>query len=376
MGVGRPTKIPLWHSGITVTVANFKENEILSLNHSLNEQRMELGYATQGFLFSASDVNIVMEIVDFVLDHVISTNLKGWVQGDKNILKELILVTDIQTLLAGALDAIYPSGYPTERHCINSGTEKCDHKPKFKRTVGGLEFDTDSLLRFNRTMWTDTNRITLESKQHMAAGSGSHEKADILKYQTSFNLINNLSEPVVINGARIQLSFQQPNLVKYEQVGSLWITGVMDMVDKSMSGVADNDKKTRVSKRRGFIRDYEYVLRFQKHAAWVKSIQYSKDEEGSEPVVITDAKTIFALLGELSQDEELVTKATKEINKYRENVQVTFTGIPNFSCPSCGASQIEGEPHKHSLIPMDMVSYFFTIMAWRLGRIAQVQMEL
>lgn len=376
MGVGRPTRVPLWHSGIVLTLANFKENEMLSLNHSLNEQRMELGYATQAFLFSGGDVNLVMEIVDFVLEHVISTNIKGWIQGDIGMLKELILVSDVQALMSGALDAIYPSGYPTERHCINSGTDKCDYKPKLKKTVTGIEFDVDSLLRFNRTLWIDTDRLPLEAVQHMSMPSASHDKTAIVKYQKLVNIVNNLSDPVVINGASIKIALQQPTLATYEHGGTLWIAGVKDMVNKAMAGVEDTDKKTRANKRRRFIQDYEYVLRFQKHAAWVKSIQYGRVGDEEEVGLVEDPKTIFSIMGELAQNEDIVVAANAAINKYREDTQLSFTGIPNYSCPSCGAAQVTGEDAKHSLIPMNMVQYFFTIMAWRLGRIAQAQMEI
>lgn len=376
MGIGRPTKIPLWHSGIVLTIANFKENEMLSLNHSLNEQRIELGYSTQAFLFSGTDVNIVMEVVDFILDHVIATNIKGWMKGDKEELKELILVSDIQALCAGALDSIYPSGYPTERHCINGGTDKCTYKPTLKRKIGELEFHTDSLLRFNRTMWVDTNRVSLEAKQHMAMPVGTHTTEDILKYQKSFNNVDNLSSTVDMASGTVRMAFQIPTLNRYEQIGSLWITGVMDMVDRAMAAVNDSDKKLRASKRRNFIKDYEFILRFQKHTAWIKSIQYSTGEADAEATIIEDAKTIFSLMGTLAQSEALVKTITKDIDKYREDTQVSFTGIPNYVCPSCGTPQVEGEEAKHSLIPMDMVTYFFTLMAWRLGRITQAQMEL
>ena len=376
MGVGRPTKIPLWHSGVVLSVGNFKESEILSLNHTLNELRMELGYSTQGFLFSGNDVNLVMEVVDFILDHVISTNIKDWIQGDKGILKDLLLVSDVPALLAGALDSIYPSGYPTERHCINSGTDKCSYEGGPKMQIGGLEFTPDSLIKFNRTIWTDTNRIGLEAKRHMTAAMGTKSKESIKSYQDAFNVTDNLSEVLELNGAQIRLSYQQPNLRTYEETGLYWIAGVTDMVEKAMSSVTGADKQQRIKKRRDFIRNYEYILRFQKQAAWVKSIQYGRDIDGDDVMVVTDVKTIFGLMEELAQNSELVDKANASVNQYKTDTQVSFAGIPNFECPSCGEAQATGEESKHGLIPTDMVSYFFTIMAWRLGRIATAQMEL
>lgn len=377
MGVGRPTRIPLWNSGVVLTVGNFRESEMLSLNHALNEQRVELGYATQGFLFTGNDVKIVMGVVDFILDHVIATNIKDWIKGDKSVLKELILVSDIQALCAGSLESIYPSGYPTEHSCVNTGTDKCSYKGGIKMEIGNLEFSPDSLLRFSRTIWTDTARIDIEAKRHMAAPAGTHPIATIRAYQTRVNTADNLSGVIKVNDAQIRLSYQQPNLKTYEEVGLYWITSVVDMVDKTMSAVKTTDREDRAKKRRGFISDYEHILQFQKQAAWIKSIQYGVDLSGDDVTVVNDIKTIFNLLEELSQNPGVVKEATADVNRYKTDTQLSFAGIPNFKCPSCGDSQLKDDvDNKHGIIPMDMVSYFFTIMEWRLARIAMAQMEI
>jgi len=231
------------------------------------------------------------------------------------------------------------------------------------------------LLRFNRTIWTDTSRISLEQKQHMGMPMGSVEKSDVLSYQKKINTVENLSEDISAGEGFIRFSLQQPTLATYEQSGSLWITGVIDMVDRAMGTVDGNDQKDRAKKRRQFIKNYEYVLRFQKHAPWIKTIAYGKSLDDENTIVVSDIKTLFSLMGELSQDEELVTKATAAIDKYREASQITFAGIPNYTCPSCGSPQHDPEKTKHGLIPMNMVQYFFIIMDWRLGRIAQVLRE-
>lgn len=374
MGVGRPTKIPLWHSGIVLTVSNFKESEILGLSHSLNEQRIELGYATQGFLFSGSDVNLVMTIVDFILDHAIACNLNGWMQGDRSVLKSLILVSDIPALLAGGLDSMYPSGYPSERHCKNTGTEKCDYVSPLELDVSNYTFKVDSLLRFGRTLWVDNSRIPLSARQHMSAPTGAHEESHIREYQETFNTVNSLTDPIPMGDVDIQIALRQPNLSTYEEAGNLWITGVLDMVDGAMAKFNESGREVRAKKRREYIAQYEYVLRFQKHAAWVSSIQWGEDLSES-PSIANDPKTIFDLMEGLTSDSTMVKIATDAINRYREDTQVTFTGITNFKCPVCGESQVEGTQLKHGIIPMDMVGYFFMLMGYLSMRLTSAQME-
>ena len=364
LGIGKPTKVPCWSSGLVLTLGNFKTSEILSLNLALVETRAEIGYETGGMLFSGGDVNIVSEIVDFILDHVIATNIRGWMVGDKAVLKKLLKVMDIPALLAGALTSIYPSGYPTVHKCKNTGTSKCDYSPSLEVDIDGIEFKVDSLLDFKKVVWTDRTRISPKARRFMSAGNNVHTVEQIEEYQDEFNTLEPLSAPLSDTGAVIRIAFQQPNLETYEKVGRLWINGVMEMVNGAMDRITDADRDTRRTKRINFIRNYQHALRLQKHAAWIKNLQMHVPGE-EEPRLVTDTDTLFSSLETLAEDKALAANIIEAVDKYRVESQVTFTGIPNYVCPSCKEPQLDPSEAEHGLIPMDMVAYFFTIMVWK-----------
>ena len=63
---GNVTKIPLWHSGLVVTVDPFSEQEMLDLNMVLERQQIQLGMETRGASFTGDDIHVVCNIVDFI----------------------------------------------------------------------------------------------------------------------------------------------------------------------------------------------------------------------------------------------------------------------------------------------------------------------
>lgn len=364
MGIGKPVKGQLWHSGIILTMSNFKNTESLALANYINDQRIELGFKTQGYLFSGKDVNIVMEIVDFVLAHVIATNIKGWMRGDVNQLKELILVSDIPSLLATALESMYPSGYPTERRCKHASTDNCDYKSEIKLEMDGLEFNPDSLLRFGRCNMVDESKFTVANKRHMASSNATHEVKHIKEYQESVNIIDNYSDDIELSNGKVRLYMQQPNLVQYETLGKYWITAVIDMVDSSMLQFNELPVKEKRTRRSKYLSTYTTATNLQIDTAWIKAIHIGEDLDN--PQVIESDKTIFDMLEGLSSDVNVAEEITDTINMYKEDTQLTFTGMSNFECPSCGKSQAEGKDFKHGIIPLDMVAYFFTVINWHL----------
>jgi hypothetical protein len=364
LGIGKPTKVPCWSSGLVLTLGNFKTSEILSLNLALTETRAEIGYETGGMLFSGGDVNIISEVVDFILDHVIATNIRGWMVGDKAVLKKLLKVMDIPSLLAGALASIYPSGYPTVHKCKNTGTAKCDYNPALEVDIDGIEFKVDSLLDFKKVVWTDRTRVSPKARRFMSSGNNVHTVEQIEEYQDEFNTLEPLSAPLSDSGAIVKIAFHQPNLETYERVGRLWINGVMEMVNMAMDRITDADRETRRTKRISFIRNYQHALRLQKHAAWIKNLQMHVPGE-DEPRIVSDTDTLFSSLETLAEDKALAKNIIEAVDKHRVDAQVTFTGIPNYVCPSCNEPQLDPAEAEHGLIPMDMVAYFFTIMVWK-----------
>lgn len=364
LGLGRPNRIPCWHSGLILAVSGFKESEFLDLVMSVTEARIDIGYDTNGLLFSGNDVNIVSEIARFVLRHVTACNIRGWLPGDTETLAQNLKVMDIPALLAGALAAIYPSGYPTVHRCKNSGTPKCDYSSEMKLDVDGIEFHMDSMLDFKKCLFVARKRISQSARRFMSAAWGTHTLEQIAQYQEEFNTLEPITGPMSDSGASIRLALRQPNLVTFEDAGRFWVNSVVDIVNAVMDKVRDGDANTRERRRADMFRTAKQRLDLQKYAAWIANIQIQVEGQ-DEASLIEELESIFDALETIADDRPMKKRIIAAVDDYRVRSQVSFTGIPNWSCPSCGEPQRDPADAPNGLIPMDMVSYFFIIMGSR-----------
>lgn len=363
VGVGNVTIIPLWHSGLVITLDSFRERKLLTLSLDIARHRIGLGSATRGASFTGDDVYIVGTIVDFILSHVIDCNLKGW-RMDK--LKALILVNDIPALLAGALSGIYPSGYPIAHSCINSGTSKCNYTSELKRKDNG-DYEPDGLLDFSKVLWVDKSRLDNTAITHMSVTEQLYSNGDVKRYQTARtdNIPNGddliWQHPSGTGGIRVH--FKIPSIKEYTVMSKNWISQVVAMVDSAMLLEADLDADELKAKRNQLMIDYSMTMDVVKHANWIGYITVI-DPDGSERSVSGD-DDINKSLEIFNEIEGFTDKFVSLAQQYKENSIFAFTGLPNFECPVCHEGQVDPNNARPTLIPINMVGYFFTILEWR-----------
>ncbi len=368
---GVVTKIPLWHSGIVLTIDPFSEQELLDLNIGLSRQKIELGIETRGISLSGDDVHIVGTIVDFILDHVIDCNLKAY---NKTILADTILANDIHVLLAGALACIYPSGYPIFHPCVNVSKGLCNYNIESKHKENG-DFYPDSLLDFTKIVWVDENSIGFTNKQHMSSGSKTHTLESITNYQNE--LINKLTEATKQKdissitakdgNVTIAIGFKVPTIRNYINQSNDWVNHIKKMVDSSLTSDLkllddDNDELDTKDKRTKLINSYSVVTEIVKHLAWVDYILIT-EANGIKRRII-DNKSIKASLEVFMKTDNFKKDFETALQKFKEESLIAFTGIPNFACPVCGSGQVTNSKTP-SLIPINMIGYFFSTMEWR-----------
>jgi len=360
-GTGVPTKVQLWHSGLTLSLDAFRDRRLLDLNIAINRERVQLGNATRGASFSGDDVYIVMIIVDFILDHVIECNMRGW---NKKLLMSHILTLDIPALLAGALGAIYPSGYPVYHDCKNVVTGKCSYNLVAERKPND-DYQPDSMLEFIKVTRVDTNKLDPTQIAHMSLGADSVTKKDVRDYQSkmSANVINDDGE-VWTNGSDVvKAIFKVPNLVDYERESKDWIGRIVNMVDRAASLEAGLTADERVAKKQEFLERYSSTLDSLKHISWISHFEVIS-EDGTVRTISEDSavkESLEMFSGAVNFKSELDDK----IQHFKEENMISYTGIPNFACPVCGESQTEEDSITPTLIPINMVGMFFLVLEWR-----------
>lgn len=349
--------IPLWHSGIILTVNPIPKKDILLLTTNLLGLRNKIGRNTRGAVFSSEDVAIHMAIVNKALSLLVSTNLKE----QKIDLLNLIKVPDLQLLYAGLLAGLYPTGYPIVKACtqLTSNGTPCSfvYKSRFKEDG---EYYPSDLLDFTLLTWVDQKDLTIQDKLHMSAKPGTHSVDDILAYQDRVKMYTvGLNDPVVIwkeDNTSMKILFDVPNITEYEQSSALYKTAVTDLFDKA---TISNER------RQGQIMSgFSAILKLCKHLAWIKEIiieDYDQASETTTVSTISNKQDIFAQLEALSSIDNIDELLEKELNAFKSKATIAACGIPNYACPSCGKGQLtETDTPYTSLIPLNMVGYFFT----------------
>ena len=371
-GVGAMTRIPLWHTGIVVTMDSFTEDSLLELNVKIGSIRSEAGRDTKGATFTGDDVLIVGVILDFILKNITNTTISKKMSVKE--LRDIILVSDIPSLIVGALQVIYPKGYPLYHPCTNVITEQ--GKPPCEYAVEGTpalktlgDYKPDSNMSFKKTLWIDKTLITEEAIEHMSASDNSHHINAVRKYQKALNLEydEGCTKVVMRNDVRSKITvyFKTANITSYITEGTNWVNGIAKKVNSIMvnSVVTDPDKKQL--ERQGFMFQYTRMMELLKQSSWVSHIEIIDKGDGNSKTIVNDEKSVKRALAVISNFDGGRSKFKTAVLQYKETANIAFTGLPNYTCPGCGNSQTDADSSRPTLIPLNMVGYFFTIMEWR-----------
>lgn len=361
-GVGSTNNITLWNSGLVLVLEPFKERSMLNLNILLRRDRVQLGANTRGASFTGDDVYVVTSIINFILEHVIDCNLEKW---SIEKIKGLLLPTDIPLLLSGAAAVIYPGGYPIYHPCKNVATKKCTHAVKSARNERG-DFKPDSMLDFNKVNWIDQSRFTPVTIAHIAGGLRGVSRKDIRDYQMLL-AYNTAEVEVWRDGERsINVVFETKTVKEYERVCRGWINRISGMVDRAMSGDTGGlSKDERTEQRQSLLSKFATTLDLQKHVNWINRFVVYENADAEGIVIRGDTDTLDSL-EVFNQLDSFTENLIAAVQVYKEQQTVAMTGLPNFKCPECLSGQADPKSKHPTLIPMNMVGYFFTIMEWKL----------
>jgi hypothetical protein len=100
LGLGTTFQIPLWHTGIWVTLKPPTEAEIIELNRQMISDKIRIGRYTYGLVYSNITSYTVNYLVDFILSHLYTTTVKNE-ELPVSQLKNFISVQDLFTLVWG-----------------------------------------------------------------------------------------------------------------------------------------------------------------------------------------------------------------------------------------------------------------------------------
>ncbi|QNI21076.1 hypothetical protein [Vibrio phage vB_pir03] len=342
----------MYSSGFWLKIGDFDSEKCFRTASKLKDARDNIGIATNSILFSTDDVHIRTVIIDFILDHVLDSNLQGW--QDRATLEEALVVTDTERLMGLALDAMYPDGYPLIQDCKNklSNEKKCDYitlPPENK-------LDELSKLNFMRTMILLPHRFGAEQKRFLRKEKVTLE--EVKDYQEKLLNFNNSSLVIGtydFGPTKIRLRGKTPSYLQYKAEGLTWIANVVDVAESLTSPSAN--KKEEATQRNEHIVSRVRQVMTQRQMCWIERVSMNGAYTDSRE----DVESALAILAE---DRQLAERVKNDIRKFTKSQIHGLCAIPNWTCPSCKKTQPDGE-EKINLIPISMSAYFFSILVVR-----------
>lgn len=333
--LGNWASIPLWHSGMWLTINAPSEGELLELNRKIAEHRVGIGRSTFGLMYSAENALTNYELARFAIDHLYESNMKDY--AGKNLF-DFISVLDLPLIIHGLASTIWPSGFRMRRLCV-ADPASCRH-------------EVVEQVNLSRMVFTDTTRFTETQVRQMAERARGSVSADrVLAYQAD-GLIPKISnvkiEDLVIN-------FRVPNLTEYFASGMQWASDIEAAYGSSLGF----DERKRAES----LEAHSRATRLRNFAHNVASVQVGDH-------VLSEQADINATLDAMCASDNHVEKFTNAVKAFMNNAVSSLVAIPTYDCPSCGKPQpvsVEGSPYPE-LIPIDPGQVFFFLLHQKLSR--------
>lgn len=341
IGLGTLVNVPLWNSGIWITLRDPGDKAIQEAVRKQVSERMRVGRSTHAMGFSNFMVYTVETMVELVLSNVTGSTAHTDVDLIRNI-----SIHDFSTMVWGMASAIYPNGFEYSRACT-SGPEKCTAVLR-------------EVLNLNTCLFPDENMLTKEQILHMSnTKKGWAKQEDLERYRDQFTANLGYSKPIkAANGQEILLTLQVPTIGEVIDAGYDWIGMISNFVTQALGLDADNDQRQR------YQQDIALTTAAGQFTQWVKEISVGGH-------VIRDRRTLMdTFYNDISPDNTLFANMQEAIKEFSTKSMASVVGVLNYTCPSCQKPQMvakgddEADPKQELplVIAIDPVSTFLELM--------------
>lgn len=339
MGLGTRVMIPLWHSGIWLTLNTPTDAALLNLERQIAEEKITLGRDTSGTLFSNNLSYLIRHVFNFMLQHVHTSTLETTTPES---LSRLIRVTDLPTIWWGLGLAIYPNGFDHAQPCTLN-PDRCQHVVKDRVQLALLQ-------------WTDRARLTNKQRKHMANRIAKYTEKDIQDYQSEGTIGDGR---VLDMGNSVNFVLRIPTVEEYVATGVQWVDSIVDMVNSALSAelsTLDRDE---------FVAEHSRLVSMRQYSHWVKAIRMSTE---SGEIEVLPGEDMDDLINRMSGEDVLVDKFLDFIKNYIADATISLIGLPSYKCPNCEGSMSDEESKHPYLVQLDALMTFFTLRGLRLLR--------
>lgn len=344
LGQGALVQIPLWNTGIWITMRAPSNNELLNLDQRVRMEKASLGRFSNGMVFSNVEVYTVAAYARFALEHMYSTTYEFDTVDHVDEMLRTVKSTDYPQLLYGLLSAMYPDGYPFRQPCV-ADPHKCD-------------YIDESILSIARLSWTDRERLTAKQKRMMASRNSKMNREQLKEYQAEFPFDNRAMK---LNST-LTAYLAVPTLQDQIEAGYRWVDGIAEATN-----VAFGLKLSEVDRYRHIVRSGT-MTSLRQYSHWIERLEIV-EKDGVDPTVITDTIKKDEGLEVISGDPAAIKILDVGIMKWIESCSVTIIGLDKSPCPQCQAEASKEISTHPDIIPLDIGYIFFTLAASKIRQI-------
>lgn len=347
MGEGVPYVMPLWHSGIWVTITPPGELDLIELQVQIEAFNEEIGYATYGTLNSNNTTMIDKLLLEFALNYVITTTKQT--AGDTLLSIEDIALNDVRPLIMGVMASCYPDGFEYARSCI-ADASACNHTEK-------------GLISLRKLFYVNKDALSKKHLSHMAStAKRSMSVEKIESYKSTLTALDVRKIEIPLKNDTAILYLKSPTAAERFESGERWMTFLnKDIVNALGKNYSEKARKAYLLKR-------AISSNARQYAHYVSKIKYK-----NSGYIVSDTEEIEDTLNKLSTNDEARGVFITEIINHINHSTISLVAIPVYDCTACGVSQgIRTEEGKNieisgstNLIPIDVNMAFIKVIYGR-----------
>lgn len=353
LGGGNIVQVPLWHSGIWVTIKPPTQSELVILENKIKSNAIELGMYTNTLIFSNYSV-IYSEIVyNFIIDHILDQTINV----AKADLLKYIKVNDFNLLVCGILSTMYPEGVAIQRACRNAahladnGKPMCDY-------VHTAQVDPKKLI------WVNKKALTKEMYNHMLNRKpDSASVEDVLEYQKQVS--SNIAKVIDVetsNNVKIQLKLLTPTMENYLINGRRWVDDIISDTEELFTDTDTEEGKNN---------KIDTMVASNLLGIYNVFVNNITTKYNDTVIEVAEYEEVNETLSVLTADEKAYSAVLNAITDYIGDTGLAVVATPDFVCPNCKATQIENkekdDPFKN-FIPLNVLDIFFDLCTPKTNR--------
>lgn len=338
-GLGRRNLVPLYHTGIYVTLRAPSISAYVELNQLLMEEKETLGRISKGAIYSAESIYLYQRIANMILRHVEETNAQD---NSLEYLKSIIRFQDIDTLMWGILCTHHPKGMMIRVPCTAS--DECTYIAERIVNVRKMLFPDWS--RFNEKQLKIISRV----------GKEKIRDDELRTYQDEFKPIPTARAKLPLTdleeGPTCTIVFKNPTLEEAFTTASEWVNSI------EHASVSAFPVPLSGRDRIAYVNRQAEALTLIQYSHFIEKIEFEGD--GDNIAVVTERKDINEILSRLSGNSQSRDAFFTAVNDYINDSFHAVIGHPNYPCPKCGkAHAVKRSSSKH-IVPFEGLMSFFT----------------